>query len=199
MNPNPKFAGVVLAAGEATRMGVAKPALPYGSSTMVGSVLATAHAAGLDPIIVVTGFHSSQVIEAVGGLADIAHNENPEMGNMSSLLVGIDAAGDADGVVVLLSDMPDVQSEVVSNVVRGVARSGARCGWANYPDGRGHPVALARSVFGEVRMLSGTKALWPFFSGLPDSDVFALTVDSPRPIDVNTQADYERATTPRNQ
>lgn len=189
---------MVLAAGGATRIRVAKPALPYGSGTMVGSVVATAHAAGLDPIIVVTGFHSEEVAEAVDGLARIAHNESPELGNMSSLLVGIDAAGDADGVVVLLSDMPDVRSEVVTDLVSGVARSGARCGWVEYTDGRGHPIVLTRSLFGEVRTLTGTKALWPFFSDLPDSDVFTLQVDSSRPIDVNTQADYERATAPRN-
>ncbi len=184
---------MVLAAGAATRMGVPKPALPYGSTTMVGSVIGTGRAAGLDPIIVVTGFHSRDVVEAVGDSAGIAHNAEPELGNMSSLLIGMDAVGDADGVVVLLSDMPGVQSDVVAALVNGVVRSGARCGWTDYVNGRGHPIALSRSVFDDIRTLTGTKALWPFFSALDDSDVFALGVNARSPTDVNTQADYNRA------
>jgi molybdenum cofactor cytidylyltransferase len=160
---------------------------------MVGSVLATGSASGLEPIVVVSGFHSDQVSAAVGDSAVIAHNEHPELGNMSSLLVGIDAIGDVDGVVVLLADMPRIQSDVIADLVDGVARSGARCGWVEYANGRGHPIVLSRAVFDEVRQLTGTKALWPFLSALPDSDVVALHVSSPKPIDVNTPADYHRA------
>lgn len=187
-----RYAGVVLAAGEATRMGVPKPALPYGSTTLVGSVVDTGRAAGLAPIVVVTGFHSAEVSEAVGDSAVVAHNAEPKQGNMSSLLVGIDAAGDVEGVVVMLADMPGIDSSAIEDLVHGVARSGAQCGWIEYANGRGHPIALSRSVFRRVRSLSGTKVLWPFLDSLSASDVAALRVNDARPIDVNTQADYDR-------
>lgn len=185
---------MVLAAGAATRMGVPKAALPYGSSTVVGSVVEIGHASGLAPIVVVSGFHSDEVSEAVGNSATIAHNEHPELGNMSSLLVGVDAVGDIDGVVVLLADMPGVERRVIVDLVEGFARSGARCGWVEYSGERGHPIVLLLPVLDELRTLTGTKPLWPYFSSLPDSDVFVLPVNSPKPADINTPADYDRAT-----
>lgn len=174
-------------------MGMAKPTLPYESSTMIGAVVEAAEAAGLAPIFVVTGFHSQEVTEAVGGTARIARNPEPELGNMSSLLIGLDAVGDAEGIVLLLADMPGVESQVIVDLVDGVGNTGSRCGWVEYDEGRGHPIALSRPVFDDVRTLTGTKALWPFFSSLPEGDVFVLRVTASRPIDVNTQADYERA------
>jgi CTP:molybdopterin cytidylyltransferase MocA len=82
---------------------------------------------------------------------------------------------------------------VIADLVDGVASTGSRCGWVEYDGERGHPIVLAGSVFNDVRTLTGTKALWPFFSSLPVSEVFTLLVDGPRPVDVNTRADYERA------
>ena len=174
-------------------MDVPKAALPYGSSTMVGSVVATARASGLESVVVVLGFHSDEVSEAVGDSAVIAQNTEPELGNMSSLLVGIDAVGDVDGVVVLLADMPGIRSNVIMDLVVGFAQSGARYGWVEYPEGRGHPIALSLPLLEDVRTLAGTKPLWSFFSGLPDGDGFALQANSPRPPDINTPADYHRA------
>lgn len=163
---------------------------------MVGSVVSTSRVSGLEPIVVVSGFHSDEVCEAVGDSAAIAHNEHPELGNMSSLLVGIDAVGDVDGVVVLLADMPGVESELIVKLVNSVSQANYRAGWVEYPEGRGHPVALVQSAFADVRKLTGTKALWPFFAALSEGEAFPLHTATPRPIDVNTQADYERIARP---
>lgn len=173
-------------------MGLAKPALAFGSSTLVGTVVDAAKAAELSPIVVVTGFHGREVSDAVGTAARVVHNPNPGAGNVSSLVVGMDACGDVDGIVLLLGDMPSVNSELIRQLSQGMVESGSRVGWVEYCNGRGHPLALAQSVFGELRSLSGSKALWPFLSSMDPKDTFVVRSEEPRPLDVNTPEDYQR-------
>jgi molybdenum cofactor cytidylyltransferase len=185
---------VILAAGEAARMGLPKPALPFGSTTMVGAVVSAATSAGLSPVVVVTGFHKDAVSSAVGPAAFVVHNPDPGSGNVSSLLVGMEACGDTDGVILLLADMPGVRREVIAGLADAMAESGSTIGWVEYRDGRGHPIALGRDAFDAVRSLHGSKALWPFLSAVPHDDVCIIEVEEQRPVDVNTRMDYERLT-----
>ncbi len=171
-------------------MGVAKPALPFRNTTLVGAVVDTAHRAGMDPVVVVTGFHRDEVAAAVGDSAEIACNPDPGRGNMSSLLVGIDAVGDVDAVVVLLSDMPVVQVTTVEALCRGLLHSEASCAWTRYRNGRGHPIAFTRTGIQAIGGLRGEKALWPYFDGLSDDERYELIVDTQRPADINTSEDY---------
>lgn len=171
-------------------MGLPKPALPYGSTTMVGAVVRSAGKADVSPVIVVTGFHEDAVAAAVGGSALIVHNENPERGNLSSLLVGMDAVGDTAGVVLLLADMPEVRVDLIVSLVDGMIASASKAGWVEYRDGRGHPIALSAASFEDVRTLRGSKALWPFLSSLSGDETFVVRVDERIPIDVNTPEDY---------
>lgn len=175
-------------------MGVAKQVLPYRSTTMVGAVVDTARDAGLAPVVVVTGFHERAVAVAVGDDALLAHNPNAATGNISSLLVGLNQVGDTDGVVVLLADMPEVDTGVVVRLADGMVGSDDLAGWVEYANGRAHPIALAKSVFDDVRKLTGPKAIWPFLSSIPEENAFVVQVDVPRPTDVNTPVEYERIT-----
>lgn len=172
-------------------MGVPKQVLPFGGTTMVGEVVDAALQSQVADVVVVTGFHHREVEDAVGPSVRIAHNPDAASGNMSSLLVGLDAAGHVDGVVILLSDMPEVTSDTIDALVEGVVERGARAGWAEYTTGTAHPVALTAESFPEIRRLRGPKALWSFLDSLGEGEVYALSVAGPKPIDVNTEGDYE--------
>lgn len=177
-------------------MGTPKQVLPFGDTTMVGAVIRAARASHAADVIVVTGFHRDEVEAVVGSSVCVVRNPAPETGNMSSLLVGLEAAGDVDGVVVLVSDMPRVSSSAIDALIDGVSGREAYAGWVEYTDGRGHPIALAGKAFEKVRRLSGPKALWPYLDSLDDDDVFVRKVTDSRPIDVNTPQDYDRLTHP---
>lgn len=175
-------------------MGRAKQVLPYGSTTMVGAVVAAARASTVDDVVVVTGFHGSVVAAAVGESARIVENPEPAAGNMLSLVTGLNAVDDGCGVVVLLSDMPSVSVELVDALINGVHTSGADAGWVAYNDGSGHPIVLSPTTFADVRDLEGRKALWRHLRSFLPGRLFVLHVDSPKPIDVNTADDYEAVT-----
>jgi molybdenum cofactor cytidylyltransferase len=185
-------AGLILAAGVAARMGQPKPLMRVGSVSMIGSVLSAARDAELDEVVVVTGFHEAVVAKEVGRSARVVHNADASLGNMSSLVVGMDAVPDADCIVVLLADMPLVSPEAINRLHVEMHTSGRSAGWVEYADGRGHPVALGASTYSAVRRLHGRKALWPFLDALSADVVVRVVVDGPKPIDVNTADDYER-------
>jgi molybdenum cofactor cytidylyltransferase len=184
-------AAVILAAGEAVRMGIAKPAMPFGEGTMVGAVIDIARSAGLDPVVVVSGFHREAVEAAIDGSAEIVRNPEPGRGNMSSLMVGLDAVGDTEAIVVLLSDMPLVEPSTVEALYHGLLESETVCGWTRYKDGRGHPIAFTRDGVDGIGGLSGSKALWPWFDSLDDDEWYELVVDAVKPSDINTRDDYD--------
>ncbi|MGI9584123.1 MAG: nucleotidyltransferase family protein [Acidimicrobiia bacterium] len=193
------WSALILAAGAAERMGRAKVVLSVGSQSMVGSVVSSARLAGLDDVVVVTGYHGDVVADEIEGTARIVQNPDASRGNMSSLVTGLDAVPDSDGVVVLLGDMPLVSHEIIRSVRDTLASGGATACWVEYTDAddrpvMGHPVGLAAAAFPAVRRLTGRKALWKYLEGLPDVDVARVEVEEPKPLDVNTADDYEQLT-----
>ena len=56
-----RVAGMILAAGESTRMGEAKALLEWGSKTLMQHQIDELTAAGCDPIIVVIGHDAKEV------------------------------------------------------------------------------------------------------------------------------------------
>ncbi len=184
--------GLILAAGAAERMGQPKQLMRIGSSSMIAMVISAARDAQLEDVIVVSGFDDAAVSTEVGDSARVVHNPDASAGNMSSLLVGMDAVPDADCIVVLLADMPLVSHETISRLHVEMRNSGRSAGWVEYTDGRGHPIALGASAYPEVRRLSGPKALWPFLDTMSADAVVRIVLDDAKPIDVNTADDYER-------
>jgi molybdenum cofactor cytidylyltransferase len=59
-----------------------------------------------------------------------------------------------------------------------------------YRDGRGHPLAFAREMFGELAGLHGDKGVWTLLDRFA-SHVVEVAVDRPVPLDVDTWEDYE--------
>ena len=55
-----KISAVVIAAGLSRRMGDFKLLLPWGGATVIGHVVGVLCAAGIDDIVVVTGFRAAE-------------------------------------------------------------------------------------------------------------------------------------------
>jgi len=158
---------------------------------MVRRVVDAALGAGLD-VVVVTGHHAEAVETLLAGVpVTLARNPDPDRGNLSSLLAGIEAAGDADAIVLLLGDMPDVDAELVRTVVDAWAEERPWAAVAGYRSGRGHPFVLSRDAVGGLGTLEGPKPLWRHLGPEAPGEVLVVPVDRGRPVDVDTPADYE--------
>jgi len=85
-----KIAGIILAAGESKRYGQPKQLLDWHGQPFVRAVARTALAAGLAPVIVVTGANAEQVENAVQDLdVSIIRNQEWQKGQSSSIKAGV--------------------------------------------------------------------------------------------------------------
>lgn len=183
--------GLVLAAGGSRRLGEPKQLLPYGSRTLLDHALETAQASGFDQLIVALGGSSGEVRSRVD-LSGAQVVENPDYGEgcSGSIAAGLSAVDPRCEVLVLmLGDQPGVTAATVRALIAG-RPAGAALAVCRYDDGRGHPLAFGRSVFGELRELHGDKAVWKLLDRRA-ADVVEVRVTGPIPPDVDTRADYE--------
>jgi molybdenum cofactor cytidylyltransferase len=185
-----RVAGLVLAAGGSRRLGQPKQLLPYGDTTLLGHVLDVAHACAFDQLVCVLGGGARQVRETVDlACADVVENVAFGAGCSSSIAAALDTVEQAcDVLVLLLGDQPGVTPATVAALVAG--RGDAPLAACRYADGRGHPLAFARSTFPELRALHGDKGVWKLLDRR-DDEVVDVDVMGGIPRDVDTWEDYE--------
>ncbi len=181
-------AGLVLAAGGSRRLGRPKQLLPYGDGTLLDHVLGTARACRFDQLICVLG-GSSEDVRATVDLrgADVVVNREFGTGCSSSIATALSTVDPRiDVLVLMLGDQPGVRPETVATLLAG--RGDAPLAACRYESGRGHPLAFARSTFGDLATLHGDKGVWRL---MDRSDVVEVVVPGAVPRDVDTWADYE--------
>ena len=72
------FGALIPAAGLSSRMGRFKPLLPLGSSTFLDQLLHTMRAAGVGPVVIVTGWHAEEIEAHLAGQPEVFLVHNPE-------------------------------------------------------------------------------------------------------------------------
>jgi molybdenum cofactor cytidylyltransferase len=188
----PIVTGLVLAAGGSQRLGRPKQLLPYGAATLLDHALDLARRCELGQLLCVIGRGSAQVRAAVD-FAGVEAVENRAFGEgcSSSIAAALGAIDPGTEVLVLmLCDQPGVRVETVRALVDGLGD--ARLAACAYSDGRGHPLAFARSMFGELAALHGDKGVWRLLDAY-SSELVEVPIDGPTPRDVDTWEDYEAA------
>jgi molybdenum cofactor cytidylyltransferase len=183
--------GLVLAAGGSKRLGQAKQLLPYGGAPLLGHVLQTARSCPFDQLLCVVGGASAEVRRWVD-LREVEVVENEAYGDgcsssIAAALEHVDAR--CDVLVLMLGDQPGVGVAHVEALLDG--RGAAPLAACAYRDGRGHPLAVARSMFGDLAGLHGDKGVWKLIDGHGD-EVVDVPIDGPIPLDVDTWEDYRR-------
>jgi molybdenum cofactor cytidylyltransferase len=180
--------GLVLGAGGSRRLGRPKQLLPYGDGTLLGHVVGVARACRFDQLVVALGGAADEVRAAVDlEGADVVVNDAYSTGCSSSIAAALTAVDPGcDVLVLMLGDQPGVTPETVAALLAG--RGDAPLAVCGYDDGRGHPIAFGRELFGDLGSLHGDKGVWKLVDRGP---VVEVPIAGPIPLDVDTEADYE--------
>src|SRR3954452_8217127 len=138
-------AGLMLAAGEGSRLGTPKALVEIGGVRLVGRGVRMLHEAGRTPIVVGTGAAAIDVAGAV-----VVHNPDWRTGMASSLRAGLSAlAADCPAVVIALVDQPNVTADAVLRL-RDAYAMGARIAVASYEGRPRNPVLIANEYLAEA-------------------------------------------------
>ncbi len=145
------IAGVVLAAGNSTRMGRNKLLLELDGEPVIRRAVGRAIDAGLSPVIVVLGFEADRVREALSGLTyHEVINAEFEAGINSSVRLGIGAVPEpAIAAVVMLPDMPFVTTSMLETLMARYRASDAPLVISRYGDVNAPPMLHGRMLFPE--------------------------------------------------
>ncbi|MGO8882422.1 MAG: NTP transferase domain-containing protein [Streptosporangiaceae bacterium] len=184
------MAGILLAAGEGSRLGQPKALVEIGGQSLVSRGIALLRAGGAAPVIVVTG-------AAGAGLTGVITVRNPDWrtGMGSSLIAGLRVIpASCDAAVIALVDQPLIGPEAVHRLIAARA-SGAGAAVAAYGGQPRNPVLLGREHWPEVISLAaGDAGARRFLRAHPELVTVVECGDTGRPDDIDTPADLERIT-----
>ena len=189
---------VLPAAGASRRMGRPKLLLPYGQTTIVGSLVAALRRAGVAHIALVTAPGDAALrawAEEAGLVAAV--NPDPSRGMLSSIRAGIEALGGplalaagAEPLLVVPADLPALQPATVRTLLAAMSGADAPLAVPVHDGRRGHPLAIAPALVPEVWDLDlevGLKQLLERHAG----EVLEVVVDDRGAVvDVDTPEDY---------
>jgi molybdenum cofactor cytidylyltransferase len=190
--------GIILAAGNSTRMGAPKALLQTPDGQLfVSRIVRTWHGAGVHDVVVVTGRDHAAIAAAItrDGIAPpplIVQNPDPSRGQLSSLVVGLDATEESQGVLMTLVDSPLATLATVSAVIDQWRRSHAPIVRPAIGDTHGHPVLFDRAVFDELRRAPATVGAKAVVRAHEREIVNVQVSDEGCVVDFDTPLDYER-------
>lgn len=161
VQPFESCAGIILAAGQASRFGSVKQLLDWKGKPFIRQVTETALRSGLWPVVVITGAYAADVESAIQDLpVHIVQNPNFALGQSTSIKTGINFLSrfsrQVGSAIFLLADQPQIPVEVVRALTESHARTFSPI---TAPlvlnEGRANPVLFDRVTFPDLLELSG--------------------------------------------
>jgi molybdenum cofactor cytidylyltransferase len=185
--------GILLAAGESSRMGYPKPLLKIGNETYLAH-LARAMLAVVARVTIVVGAHADRIRSAIPSDSRLAIVDNPDYrrGQLSSIKAALRSLPpDTTAALIHLTDHPTVTTATFSAVVARYRESKSPIVVARYRGRRGHPVLFGRELFAELleaaedqgaRVVVNADPAWVCYVDVDDPGIL-LDLDTPEDLD----------------
>ena len=190
------IAGLVLAAGASSRMGRPKALLELDASgvTFARAVCDRLTTAAVWPIVVVTRADLRDALAAVLPGVGVVVNPDPDRGQLSSLLAGLDAVGPCDALLVTLVDLPLFQPSTVRSLLARWRDTRAPLVRPVHDGRNGHPAIFGRALLDALRVADIAAGAKPVI-GRFLADAVSVAVDDPGTVeDFDTPGEYDRLT-----
>ena len=194
-----QFGVVILGAGASTRMGSPKLMLPWGSSSVVGSLVETWRRVGASQIAVVCAPDNhalfAEVARVASGLTERIINPEPIRGMFSSIQCAARWPrwrSDLSHWALCLGDQPHLYDSIYLELLKFANSTLTRIIQPSWNGRPRHPVVLPRAVFVDLAT-APAGSLREFLAGHQTLLRTAEIHDQGLDLDIDTPADYEQA------
>ena len=212
MGRTPAFCGVILAAGESSRMGREKALLPWPPSAAGSATRGTFLSAAIrllfshvDVVLVVAGKNEDALAPIVyANGASLVVNPDPERGQFSSLRVGLQEVLNRgrDAAMVTLVDRAPVRTETMETLEAAFERAITHRKWAVIPEYQGkhgHPILVGRELL-EAFLRAPETSNAQDVEHAHQSEIEYVSVDDPLvAVNVDTPEQYASLPPPLSQ
>jgi len=195
--------GVILAAGDSTRMGTDKALLPWPPTSSGQAPSGTFLSAAIqslsldtDLVLVVAGRNARSLAPVVYGAgASMVENPDPDLGQFSSLQVGLREVLNRgrDAAMITIVDRPPVSEQTIRTLTGAYSRAFQRFQWGVVPQFQGkhgHPFIAGRELIEKFLQAAPTSNAREIRHRHSDKIVY-VEVDDPMTVaNINTPEDY---------
>jgi molybdenum cofactor cytidylyltransferase len=189
-----KVAGIILAAGEGSRMGRTKQLLPFRGKSILECVIDSALASALHRVVVVLGHRADLLIPLLEGKGvEVVVNPDYRQGQSSSLKSGLHAlTEETEAALFLLGDQPLITPTLIDSILVAYQASGNPIVMPVFQGRRGNPVLFSRETFSRIEALGADCGARPLFQEYA-ARLLTVPVDDPAiHFDIDTEEDYQR-------
>ena len=191
-----KIAALLLAAGLSTRMGTtSKALLPWGSTTLINYQVESLRNAGVELIIVVTGFQHEKLKTRINSMSNVEIIYNPlyRTGKASSIKSGLSLVdpNSIDDILVCSVDQPRDHT-IIRSILEQHIQTQSLVTIPTFQGKGGHPTVFSCRLLGEMNAITdATLGLKSLIYNQP-VNLFEVSTNEIL-IDLNTRSDYEKA------
>ena len=186
------IAGVLLAAGAATRFGQPKQLAELDGRPLLEHSITALTESPVERVVVVLGAGADQVVARVDPHgAQFVVSERWDEGQSASLARGLAEVSDCEAVVVTLGDQPRLSPDAVTRVIAARAE-GVDAVRATYAAEPGHPVLLERRLFERMRDVTGDHGARNLLLSVPTREVACDDLGGGEDVDTPAQLDALR-------
>ena len=184
-----KIAAVLMAAGASSRFGECKLIKKFASRPMFEYALDALPYNKLCAVAVVSGRAEILAAAEARGFIPVL-NDRPEDGPPRTIRLGMEAVGDADGIMFMVADQPLLRRESVAGELDFFAKNANSIVAMGHGARRGNPVIFPREFFRELRTLEGERGGGAVMAAHRERIMLYQLENGAELTDIDTASDY---------
>lgn len=184
-----KIAAVLMAAGASSRFGECKLIKEFASRLMFEYALDALPYDKLCAVAVVSGRAEILAAAEARGFIPVL-NDRPEDGPPRTIRLGMEAVGDAEGIMFMVADQPLLRRESVAGEIDFFAKNANSIVAMGHGARRGNPVIFPQEFFDELKALRGERGGGAVMAAHRERIMLYQLENGAELMDIDTASDY---------